>query len=42
MTVSAPPKQQAAVYRFETRVRKNYSNPKLFPTFTLPRYVDLA
>ena len=42
VTVSAPPRQQAAVYRFETRVRKNYTNPKLFPTFTLPRYVDLG
>lgn len=42
VTVSAPPRQQAAVYRFETRVRKNTTNPKLFPTFTLPRYVDLS
>jgi hypothetical protein len=23
-------------------VRKFTTNPKLFPTFTLPRYVDLA
>ena len=33
---------QAAAYRLQTRVRKFVSNPKTFPTFTLPRYVDLA
>ena len=41
-TVKAPPKQQAAVYRLGTKVRKTSKNPKTFPTFTLPRYVDLA
>lgn len=30
-----------AVYRATTRVRNNKSNPKTFPTFTLPRGVDL-
>ena len=40
--VGGPGSQQAAVYRLQTRVRKFTTNPKLFPTFTLPRYVDLA
>ncbi len=30
-----------AVYRATTRVRNNTSNPKTYPTFTLPRGVDL-
>jgi len=42
VTVAAPPNEQAAVYRFATRVRKTTRNPKTFPTFTLPRYVDLG
>jgi hypothetical protein len=42
VTLGGPPRSQAAVYRLQTRVRKFSSNPKLFPTFTLPRYVDLA
>ena len=42
VTLAGPPSRQAAVYRLQTRVRKFTSNPKLFPTFTLPRYVDLA
>ena len=41
VTVKAPPRSQAAVYRLGTRVRKTRRNPKTFPTFTLPRYVDL-
>jgi len=41
VNVAAPPKQQAAVYRLGTRVRKTTRNPKLFPTFTLPRAVTL-
>ena len=41
VTVSAPPKMQAAVYRLGTQVRKNTRNPKLFPTFTLPRAVEI-
>jgi hypothetical protein len=42
ITVGGPGSQQAAVYRLQTRVRKFTTNPKTFPTFTLPRYVDLA
>ena len=42
VTLGGPSRGQAAVYRLQTRVRKFSSNPKLFPTFTLPRYVDLA
>ena len=42
ITVGGPGSQQAAAYRLQTRVRKFVSNPKLYPTFTLPRYVDLA
>jgi len=42
VTLGGPPSRQAAVYRLQTRVRKFVSNPKTFPTFTLPRYVDLA
>ena len=41
-TVDAPPSQQAAAYRFATKVRKFRRNPKTYPTFTLPRYVDLT
>lgn len=41
VNVAAPPRQQAAVYRLGTRVRKTLRNPKLFPTFTLPRAVEL-
>ena len=41
-TVDAPPSQLAAAYRFATKVRKVRSNPKTYPTFTLPRYVDLT
>ena len=41
VTVAAPPKTLAAVYRLGTQVRKNTRNPKLFPTFTLPRAVEV-
>jgi hypothetical protein len=41
VTLGAPPKGQAAVYRLATKVRKNTRNKKLFPTFTLPRAVAL-
>ena len=41
VTVAAPPKQLAAVYRLRTRVRKHASNPKTYETFTLPRAVAL-
>jgi len=42
VTLPAPARGQAAAYRLQTRVRKFTSNPKTFPTFTLPRYVDLG
>lgn len=42
VTVAAPEGQLAAVYRLGTVVRKTTSNPKTFPTFTLPRAVDLS
>jgi hypothetical protein len=42
VTLAGPPSSQAAAYRLQTRVRKYTTNPKVFPTFTLPRYVDLA
>ena len=41
ITLGGPPSGQAAVYRLATKVRKNRRNPKLFPTFTLPRAVAL-
>ncbi len=42
VTVPAPKGQGAAVFRLGTQVRKTERNPKLFPTFTLPRAVDLS
>jgi hypothetical protein len=42
VTLAGPPRSQAAAYRLQTKVRKYTTNPKVFPTFTLPRYVDLA
>jgi hypothetical protein len=41
-TLDAPESQLAGTYRFTTKVRKNTRNKKTYPTFTLPRYVDLA
>jgi hypothetical protein len=41
-TVAAPSAKLAATYRLATRVRKTRSNPKTYPTFTLPRHVDLG
>jgi hypothetical protein len=41
VTVKAPKGVGAAVYRLSTSVRKTRSNPKLYPTFTLPRAVEL-
>ena len=41
VTVDAPPGAAAAVYRLSTRVRRTRSNPRTFPTYTLPRGVDL-
>jgi hypothetical protein len=40
VTLSGPPRTLAATYRFETKVRRKTTNPKLFPTFTLPRSVE--
>lgn len=40
-TVAAPKGLQSATYRLATKVRKTTRNTKLFPTFTLPRGVDL-
>jgi hypothetical protein len=40
VTLQGPPRTLAATYRFETRVRRKTTNPKLFPTFTLPRSVE--
>ena len=42
VTVAAPAGQAAAVYRLQTTVRKTRRNPKHYPTFTLPRAVDLG
>ena len=41
ITIPAPPTGQAAVYRLQTTVPKSARNPKLFPTYTLPRAVEL-
>jgi hypothetical protein len=40
--LKAPADGQAAAYRMNTRVRKFTWLSKLYPTFTLPRYVDLG
>ena len=42
VTVKAPKGLGAAVYRLSTSVRNNPRNPKLYPTFTLPRAVELG
>jgi hypothetical protein len=41
VTVAGPVGQAAAVYRMQTSVRKTTRNPKHYPTFTLPRAVEL-
>jgi hypothetical protein len=41
VTVRKPKNLAATVYRLQTRVRQSVGNPKLYPTFTLPRAVDL-
>lgn len=41
VTVKAPAGQAAAVYRMTTSVREKLSNPRSYPTFTLPRGVAL-
>jgi hypothetical protein len=40
VTLADPPRTLAATYRFETKVRRKTTNPKLLPTFTLPRSVE--
>ncbi len=40
-TVRVKKSSRPAVYRATTRVRKVTSNPKTYPTFTLPRGIDL-
>jgi hypothetical protein len=42
VSVQAPEGQLAAVYRLSTRVRRTSTNPKTFPTFTLPRAISLT
>jgi hypothetical protein len=42
VTLGGPPHQQVAVYRLATKVRKHRGNRKLFPTFTLPRAVEVS
>jgi hypothetical protein len=42
VALKAPGAGEAAAYRMSTRVRKFPWLPKLYPTFTLPRYVDLT
>jgi hypothetical protein len=41
VSVKAPKGQSAAVYRLATSVREKASNPRSYPTFTLPRGVAL-
>ncbi|MCW2985694.1 MAG: hypothetical protein JWR63_3264, partial [Conexibacter sp.] len=41
ITVKAPKGQAAAIYRLATSVREKPSNPRSYPTFTLPRGVAL-
>jgi hypothetical protein len=40
--VAGPEGSQAAVFRLRTQVRRNTRSRSLFPTFTLPRFVDLT
>jgi hypothetical protein len=42
VTVPAPDGQSEGVYRLATEVRKTARNPKRYPTFTLPRAVNLS
>jgi hypothetical protein len=38
----APGSGEAAAYRMTTRVKHSFIGTKTYPTFTLPRYVDLG
>jgi hypothetical protein len=42
VALKAPAAGQAAAYRMRTKVRKFAGRSRLYPTFTLPRYVDLG
>ena len=42
MHLRAPKDGEAAVYRMTTRVKLYDWFAKTYPTFTLPRYVDLG
>lgn len=42
VTVDAPDRELAAVYRLTTRVRRSTSSAKTFPSFTLPRALALT
>jgi hypothetical protein len=42
VTMPAPPKTQAGVYRAMTSVTQNTHSTKPFPTFTLPGYVQIG
>jgi hypothetical protein len=37
---TGPARALAATYRFQTKVRRKTTSPKLFRTFTLPRAVE--
>jgi hypothetical protein len=41
VTIPAPPTGQAAVYRLQTSVPRTARSRRLFPTFRLPRAVEL-
>ena len=41
VTLDGPPRERAATYRLQTRLPKHARSPKLYPTFTLPRSIEL-
>jgi hypothetical protein len=41
VTLPGPPETRTATYRLQTVVRESPRNPRLYPTFTLPRAVEL-
>ena len=42
VSLPAAKRRQVAVFRFRTLVRHDASDPKLYRTFTLPRFVDIG
>ena len=42
VTLKGAEQRQVATFRFRTKVRFRVGNPRLFPTFTLPQYVDIG